>query len=165
MIQINVGDHSGAENNVPFLPIPETWRDELRWARLRAISVAQNNPAADRYFRSLPRGRTLSSLVSDSSIWINYFNHPDVYGFTFTNSNLWLSDAALRGGRWLVLATVVHELAHIAGAIGGVTLCSTWTSPCHAAERAVMECGLGTRAEFTTGRDNPRTPYIPGISG
>lgn len=164
MIQINIGDHSGAEHNVPFDPVPERWRGMARWARERAIRVAQHNPAANRYFRSLPRGRSFTSLVSDSGIWINYFNDPDVYGFTYSNSNLWLSDAAFEGGRWMVLATIVHELAHINGAIGGASLCSNYSTPCHAAERAVLECGLGSKSE-RSGQDVRRTPYDPGIMG
>jgi len=34
-----------------------------------------------------------------------------------------------------------------------------------AAERAVLECGLGNRSELRTGVDDPRTPYNPTIGG
>lgn len=165
MIQINVGDHSGSENNVPFLPIPEKWRDEVRWARKHAQRVSIGNPKADRYFRSLPRGRSLNGLLTDRSIWINYYNRQDVYGFTFCNNDLWLSDAAFAPGRWTVLATLIHELAHIGGAIGGASVCSVYNTPCHAAERAVFECGLGSKSEGAGGRDDRRTPYVPGLVG
>lgn len=66
-----------------------------------------------------------------------------------------------------MLATVIHELAHIGGAGGGATglLCTAFSSACHAAERAVLECGLGNRREHRTGVDDPATPYDPGILG
>lgn len=165
MIQINIGDHTGSENNIPFNPVPDKWRNDLRWARQHAIRVSRHNPAADRYFRKLPRGRTFTSLIGDSGIWINHFNDPDVYGFTFSNANIWLSDAAFTGGRWTLLATLIHELAHVAGAIGGGALCSNYSTPCHAAERAVLECGLGSKGERLSGRDDRRTPYMPGLAG
>jgi hypothetical protein len=54
-----------------------------------------------------------------------------------------------------MLATLVHELAHSNGApIAGP-----------AAERAVLECGMGNRSERSSGVDNRRTPYDPGIDG
>lgn len=164
MIQINIGDHSGSEHNIPFLPIPEKWRNMTRWARQHATKVAHHNPAANRYFRSLPRGRSFTSLIGDSNIWLNYFNDPNAYGFTFANYNIWLSDSAFLGGRWMLLATIVHELAHVNGAIGGAAVCSNYSTPCHAAERAVLECGLGSRSE-RSGRDDRRTPYMPGLAG
>ena len=45
---------------------------------------------------------------------------------------------AFRIGRWTVLATLVHELAHINGAPGGND---------RRAEEAVLACGMGRRSE------------------
>ncbi len=66
-----------------------------------------------------------------------------------------LSYAAV-SSQWIMLATLVHELAHINGAPGGAS---------KQAEDALLACGLGRRIEFATGTDDPKTPYNPGISG
>jgi hypothetical protein len=167
MIQINIGDHLGSENGVPFTPIPTRFLSQVRWARERAIAIARGNPGANAYFRSLSRHRTLSALLADSSTWINYDPTLSVSGATFHNKDLWIGPSAFAVGRWTVLATLVHELAHIGGAGGGATglVCTSFSGACHAAERAVLECGLGNRNEIRTGRDDPRTPYDPTIVG
>ena len=165
MIQINVGDHAGSENNDAFSPIPTQFHQSVRWARRRARQIAHDLPGADRYFVTLGRARSLTSLLDSRHIWINYGGDVHgLYGWTYQNNDLWLCDGALRRGRWTVLATLIHELAHIAGA-GGGRACDVWSSRCHAAERAVLECNLGYHGELSTGIDDPRTPYDPTISG
>ena len=67
-----------------------------------------------------------------------------------------ISDVACRWGRWTMLATLIHELAHVNGAAGGSS---------RDAESALIHCGLGKRSEQTTGVDDPHTPYDPDISG
>ena len=67
-----------------------------------------------------------------------------------------IGPAAFRIGRWTVLATLIHELAHCNGAPGGAST---------VAEDALVHCGLGRRSELQTGVDDPRTPYTPGLSG
>ena len=62
-----------------------------------------------------------------------------------------------RVGRWMVLATLIHELAHVNGVRGRV-------SPL-AAENALLHCGLGKRSERSSGVDDPSTPFHPGIRG
>lgn len=167
MIQINIGDHSGNENGIPFTPIPIANRTAFRWARRKAIWIAANLATADRYYTSLSSGRSLTNLLADSSIWINYDPTLTVDGATFHNNDLWVGPPAIRKGRWQILATIVHELAHIGGAGGAATglVCGGWTAPCHAAERAVLECGMGKRSELSSGNDDPNTPYNPGITG
>lgn len=167
MIQINIGDHSGNENGVGFTPIPVAHRDAVRWARRKARWISSNIAAADGYFRSLPAGRTLTNLLADRSIWINYDPSLTVDGATFHNNDLWLGPRVFVIGRWTILATIIHELAHIGGAGGGATglVCSAASTACHAAERAVLECRLGKRSELTTGVDDPSTPYNPNIMG
>ncbi len=163
-IQINVGDHSGAEHGSTYTPIPENLRDQCYWARTKARSIAANIRSANRYFSSLSGGRTLTSLLGDSSIWINYDPSITYFGYTYSNNDLWIGPMPFRIGKWTVLATIIHELAHINGAPGGSAVCFP-TGTCNAAERAVLESGLGSRTEFTSGRDDPRTPYNPNIVG
>ncbi len=167
MIQINIGDHSGNENGVPFTAFPVAQRGQVRWARTKAFWIARNLPAANTYFRLLPNGRSLQNLLDDGTIWINFDPTLTVDGATFHNSDLWVGPRPLRIGRWTVLATIIHELAHINGAGGAATglVCSAFSVACHAAERAVLECGLGRRSEARTGVDDPATPYNPNIVG
>jgi hypothetical protein len=67
-----------------------------------------------------------------------------------------VSETSFKIGRWTVLATLIHELAHSNGAPGGAD---------KRAERAVYACGLGKKLERTTGVDDPQTPYDPNIGG
>jgi hypothetical protein len=167
MIQINVGDHTGSERGVPFLPFSADRLHQVRWARTKALWIASNLPGANAYFVSLARGRSLTSLLNDSAIWINFDPTLASDGQTFHNNDLWVGPGPFRIGRWTVLATIIHELAHIAGAGGAATglVCTTLSPACHAAERAVLACGLGKESELTTGIDDPSTPYDPNISG
>jgi hypothetical protein len=59
-------------------------------------------------------------------------------------------------GKEMVLATLIHELAHIAGAPGGDS---------RAAEDALIHCGLGKKSEANTNIDDRSTPYDPGATG
>ncbi|MFT5300007.1 MAG: hypothetical protein ACI87E_002743 [Mariniblastus sp.] len=153
MIQINIGDHHGRERVDAFTQIPAMYLRQARWARQRARKLVQDIPSADRYFQSLPNGRTLTAMLNDSSLWVNYSTDP-LFGFTYQNNDIWICTKSFRIGRWTVLATLVHELAHVNGAGND-----------HAAEQALINCGLGKRSEHTTGVDDPSTPYSPGISG
>ena len=118
----------------------------------------QNNPTADVYYRTLPGGRSLTQLLADNTIWINY--HPTMVHYGETNAvggkEIAISNSAYRIGRWTVLATMVHELAHSNGAPGGAD---------QSAERALLACGLGKPSERTSGVDDPHTPYDPDIEG
>jgi|SRR5271165_7386378 len=156
-IQINIGDHISSE--VGYIPIPKKSVPDIRWARNKAQWITKNIPAADVYFRTLPGRRSLTALLADSTIWVNY--HATLRDFGETNvaggREIAISSAAFRVGRWTVLATLIHELAHVNGVRGAVDPVG--------AERAVLACGLGKRSELTTGIDDPRTPYNPNIRG
>lgn len=164
MIQMNVGDHTGDENGDGFIAIPSSKRDQVRWARNKMFSIVKNIASADVYFKSLPKGRSLTSLINDASIWINYDPTISYYGYTYSNNDLWIGPLPFKIGRWTVLATIIHELAHIDGAGGGDLVCSAYSAGCHAAELAVLHCGLGYASE-TPGKNDPFTPYDPDIFG
>ena len=155
LIQINIGDHRPI--NPLWSAVPRGNRHMLSWSRERAGWIARNLPSADAYFRLLPFQKTLTSLLADATIWLSYEDNPGRYGATSTRNykDIAISSTAFRKGRWVVLATLVHELAHVAGAPGFS----------HAAEQAVLACGLGRRDELLRGKDDPRTPYEPGIIG
>ena len=155
-MQINIGDHISTEAG--YIAFPNHRKPTIRWARTKAKWITKNIPAADVYFRGLPGGRSLTELLADNTIWVNY--HATMVAFGETNSvggkEIAISTTSFRIGRWTVLATLIHELAHSNGAPGGID---------KRAERAVLACGLGKKTEITTGIDDPWTPYDPNIGG
>jgi hypothetical protein len=155
-IQMNVGDHTSP--HAGFVAVPTKLRGMVDWSRSRAKVIAKTMPGADRYFSTLPGGRSLTSLLNDSSIWINFDPSMTEFGAQSVahNNEIAIGPAAFRIGRWTVLATLIHELAHVDGAPGGTD---------RRAEEALLRCGLGKWSEHTTGRDDPGTPYNPNISG
>ncbi len=167
-MQLNVGDHVTAitDPRFSFVAFPLTTlgrtrsiRAQIMWARTKANEIARRIPSANIYFRSLPGGRSLSQLLADNTLWINYCPNRAEYGWTVWppsgGPEVGICPLAFRWGRWTVLGTLIHELAHVNGAPGTDD----------SAERALPHCGLGTWAELTTRVDDPKTPYVPGISG
>lgn len=158
-IQINIGDH--ASPHVGYLPFKDIHHVMMRWVRRKAIWIAKTKPSADVYFLGITTGaRSLTALLADKAIWVNY--HPTLtdYGVTPGASGFAtefaIGPAAIKIGRWMVLGTFIHELAHCNGAGGGTST---------AAEDALPHCGLGTMKELSTKVDDPATPYNPGIAG
>jgi len=158
-IQLNIGDF--VSPTAGFTAFPNGHRDTMRWARTRAIWIARNIPSADVYFRGITAGaRSLTAMLADNTLWVNY--HPTLVDFGVTPgaagfaTECAIGPRAFRIGRWTVLATLIHELAHCNGAPGGGST---------VAEDALPHCGLGRMTEFNTGVDDPRTPYQPGLGG
>jgi hypothetical protein len=156
-IQINIGDHVSSEPD--FITIPADRRRQVQWARTKARWITRNIPSADVYFRTLPNGRSLTELLADGDIWINFLVGANDFGQTnaVSGKEIGIGVRSFRIGRWTVLATLVHELAHVNGVDGD-------TDP-KGAERAVLECGMGKRSERTSGVDDPFTPFDPNING
>ena len=155
-IQINIGDHTSPMTG--WVTVPAFHRDKLSWARRRARCVASEMPSANTYFKALPNGRSLSDLLADRTIWVNYNPAATEFGaqsVAFPNE-IAIGPAAFRIGRWTVLATLIHELAHVDGAPGGSD---------RRAEEALLHCGLGRWSEFKSGVDDPHSPYDPTIAG
>ena len=76
------------------------------------------------YFKSLPKGKSFSELWNDALIFVNYSPAATkgFYGATHSNDkdiciSAWCLDTH---NKWVIAATIVHELAHVAGAPGGV---------------------------------------------
>ena len=89
--------------------------------------------------------------------------HPTMPHFGETNQvggkEIAISITSLRIGRWTVLGTLIHELAHSNGA----PIDDALGNPSPLAERALLACGLGKQSELTSGIDDPSTPYDPTI--
>jgi hypothetical protein len=156
-IQINVGDHVSSE--APrYQIVPPVYRLVTSWARERAKLIARGMPSANVYFKGLPGGRSLSQLLADKTIWVNFGPNLGYYGETNSvgGKEIAIGSIAYMWGRWTVLGTLIHELAHSNGAAGGAST---------AAEEALLHCGLGRLSEKQTGTDSKGTPFEPGISG
>lgn len=155
-IQMNVGDHVSPHPG--WVALPAAHRPVVAWARKRARAIALGMPSADRYFSSLPNGRSLRNLLNDGAIWINFDPAAVEFGANSIahRNEIAIGPSAFRIGRWTVLATLIHELAHVDGAPGGADT---------RAEGALVHCGLGRSIERARGIDDPETPYDPTISG
>ena len=155
--QFNVGDHSSPVWK--YKSFNSAQYSQLKWARNKLFKMVRNNPSCNGYFRKLPNGRSLTEMINDSNIWVNYGPtiaplHGEIHQPT---GEIAIGDRAFKMGRWMVLATIIHELAHHNGApiTGGDT----------SAEDAVYHCGLGTAKEYYDGVDDPSTPYDPRVGG
>jgi len=139
------------------LVVPAHNREQLYWSRTRARKIAATIPDANKYFLQLRHRRSLTELLADSSIWVNYsVALGQDYGGAWGYKEIAIGPAAFRMGRWTVLATVIHELAHCNDASGRTTSME--------AELAVLACGLGRKSEQVLG-DDPYTPYDPNKRG
>lgn len=165
MVQINKGAHASPHAGDPqldFIPFPAQHHSDMDWALAKANWIVANKPQADIYFSGLTAGsRTLTALLADNTMWVNYSNATVNMGETPGTASgfsleLGIGAAAFKWGRWSVLATFIHELAH----------CNGDRSPTStAAEDSLVHCGLGTMDELTSGVDDPSTPYQPGVQG
>jgi hypothetical protein len=157
MMQINIGDHTSS--HADWITVPAKYLSMMRWARTKCIWIAANKPAANTYFKTLKHGRSLTDIVNDRSIWINYKVDAVVYGWAETpGTELAMTTRSFREGRWQLLASLCHELAHTNGADEDDPNGSQ-------AEEAVLHCGMGYKKEKTSGVDDPFTPYNPTIHG
>lgn len=91
----------------------------------------------NKYFKTLPKGKTFRHFWRDNTIFINYSPSAinGFYGATHSNDkdicvSAWCLDNT---NRWMIAATIVHEFAHIGGAPGGAS---------HSAEKAADACGF-----------------------
>ena len=127
----------------PFLS--NTDQDKRRLAKIRdAVTMvskleSQQNVYAtcNMYFTKLARGKSLRELWASGDIFISCWpNSPrGEAGVTHSNNKDitiggWLLDTQTVS---MVAATIIHEMAHVAGAPGGQS---------HLAERAVDKCGF-----------------------
>jgi hypothetical protein len=91
----------------------------------KLIQKMDSGDPCNRYFRNLPRGKTLSALWASDNIYLNYSpswtagdygaTHPNHKDITLT---AWLLSTQ---SKYMIAATLVHELAHIGGAPGGAS--------------------------------------------
>ena len=158
VMQINIGDHTSTQVADGWVAVPPAYRGMMNWARSKCIWIAANKPAANVYSKSLKHGRSLTETVNDKTIWINFKNDGVVYGWAETpGREVAMTTRSFREGRWQLLASLCHELAHTNGA--------DEDSDGRQAEEAVLHCGMGYAKEKQTGKDDPFTPYNPNVHG
>ncbi|WP_299470534.1 hypothetical protein [uncultured Roseibium sp.] len=151
--QLNIGDH--VSPHAGFTNFNLAQYRQLKWSREKLFEIVRNNPDCDSYFRSLPKGRSLTDLINDDSIWVNFGSSIEAprYGKTcIANSEIGISERAFILGRWTVLATLIHELAYLNGAsLHGGDTC---------AEEAVYYCGLVTSENYDGLAEEPNLPFF-----
>ena len=71
-------------------------------------------------FKALPLGKTFLQIWNDPTVWISLDpgNMKGRYGATLSKKHITLSAYTLNMGKWTTAATLVHELAHVGGALG-----------------------------------------------
>jgi hypothetical protein len=98
----------------------------------------RNMSSCNSYFSHLPGHRSFKDVWDDPGIWIHWDPRPNpgFYAATtreFPVADITISNFALNKNEWVTAATLVHELAHVDGALGGHST---------AAEDALKHCGL-----------------------
>jgi hypothetical protein len=75
--------------------------------------------ACNAAFSALPGGRTFAQVWADPTVWISYDPGSDQgrYGATL-GKEIAISQFTCRMGIWVMVATLLHELAHVNGASG-----------------------------------------------
>ena len=105
-------------------------RDAIELLTSRVLTKHQSS--CDAFFTQMPAKRSLSDIVNGSrKYWIHHDPTGPDAGAT-AGMDVTLGTKALRGGKWAVLATLIHELAHTNGA----------TDEKGDAEDALNHCGM-----------------------
>lgn len=121
--------------------------EKVRQAMRILDNLAAREPENGRcnsYFKSLSAGSTFSGLWQRAATWVNYSPSVAVGFYAAMHSNdldmTLTSWCCSSQNRWMIAATMCHELAHAAGAPGGAS---------HAAELAADRCYFGDQYDST----------------
>lgn len=169
--QINTGNHVSLDQQkgtiiAGYLAVPGGHVSAIK-AALRAIeAMAAARPACNQYFLSLRFKKSLSQILSNPNIWINYSPHLDTLDHAaqtyFYDNQDWaeiaLAPSTCEGPTRIgkIMGTLLHEFAHVAGARGTIE---------KSAEISLFACGLGTKTEYNAQEDDPNTLYKPWVVG
>ena len=163
MPQINspTSGHTGPAAVAGFQWLP--YGNTTYLARLQhAVAVINTRVNGDRpcdaAFRALPGGRSFAQVWADPSVWISYDpgSASGRYGATLGNE-VTISQYCCRMGMWTIVATLIHELAHVNGAAG--------TN--HAAEQTLQACLMKAHHDPTIIgqlQTAPRDPVLAAMS-
>jgi hypothetical protein len=134
---------------VSFPGTPEQVADIANGKRLHVLNWAMNyvdtkikkHQPCNACFKKLPRHKTLLEIWDSNDVWVSYFTTTAALGETRGDRDIAVSESAFKEGRMTVVATIMHELAHIAGAPGGKALEDG--KPNNQAESVLKCCLLG----------------------
>ncbi|MCL2589992.1 MAG: hypothetical protein FWD67_03700 [Betaproteobacteria bacterium] len=125
-INTSSSGHAGPINTMRiFLPYSTAEAGYLATLR-RAMDVINSrikgHAPCNAAFQALPGGRSFADVWNDSSIWISYSSDatPGYYS-TRNGQDITISKYAFTMGHWTVVASLLHELAHVNGAPGNDT--------------------------------------------
>ncbi|MCL1824837.1 MAG: hypothetical protein FWG26_02670 [Betaproteobacteria bacterium] len=116
------GHPSPVNTRRKYLPYSSAESEYLRALQM-AIDIINSrikgHVPCNNAFKALPKGRSFLDVWNDISVWINYDPDfiPGYFGARVGN-NITISKYAFLQGHWAVVATLVHELAHVNGAGG-----------------------------------------------
>ena len=159
MVQINTDGtvHPGfveknraiAGGEVQYKPYPDGLELHMLKRAVHIIdrNIYRKNVACSRYFKTLNPDSPLSfdDVWGDKDVWIN-LDPRSIADFNGFNANskpkeITIAARSYRRNVWFVVAVVVHELAHVAGAPAeGFKTNPNWD----AAEKSLLHCGLRT---------------------
>jgi len=105
---------------LPYSSAEDRYLVTLRMAMDIINSRIRGHAPCNAAFRALPGGRSFADVWNDNSVWINYDpdSNPGYFGARVGN-DVTISKYAYLMGHWTVVATLVHEFAHVNGAPGG----------------------------------------------
>jgi len=124
-----------------WLPISvASYQNRIQHAVNIINSRIQGYAPCNAAFRLLPGGRSFAQVWADPTVWIS--TDPGGAGGRFgatLGKEVTLSQYACRMGEWTLVATLIHELAHVNGANG----------LSHAAEATLQKCLMGAHHDPT----------------
>jgi hypothetical protein len=163
---VNVNDdgrfHASFIETYPGTPFPDVrfWPYDgggTRKTLTRAINILQKHvykksSSCNTYFSHLSGGRKFDDIWDDPAFFINWDPRLSVrfWGFKATTRpmEITISQETFTKGEWFTAATIVHEMAHLAGAPGQDG------SGSNAAERAKKACGFSAFFDSSAIGDN-----------
>jgi len=103
-----------------WLPIPTvSYRTRIQAAVNLINSRIKAYGPCNSAFRSLPGGRSFAQVWSDPAVWTSYDPGGAAGRFGATLGNeVTVSQYTCRMGHWTLVATIIHEMAHVDGADG-----------------------------------------------
>ena len=113
--------------------------DSVRYIENKII----NHPPCNHCFQTLRHGKTLKEIWNSGKVMLNFIENAEdgLLGLTRGNitspngADIGISAEGLKRGKMYVIATIIHELAHVGGAPGN-------TTPANNEAESVLKCCL-----------------------
>jgi hypothetical protein len=133
-INLSASGHAGPAAVAGFQWLPyanATYLGRLQHAVAVINTRVNGYRPGDAAFRALPGGRSFAQVSADPAIWLSYDPSGTAQNFGATLGNdVTITQYSCRMGTWTIIATLIHELAHVNGASGAT----------HDAEQTLQSC-------------------------